>query len=117
MKNKALIDALESARNALVDLGACDDQNCQDPNCNHALIKITRQIKRIYAKNPTHGTMTMEIPQDLKDYLDSVPIVTDDQAKQLADHVRALEMKHAAKKRWTAHQHGITNETESHENK
>jgi hypothetical protein len=59
----------------------------------------------------------MELPQDLKDYLDSVPLVTEEQAKQLADHVRALEMEHAAKKRWIAHQYGITDETDSRHNR
>lgn len=35
----------------------------------------------------------MEIPQDLKDYLDTVPLVTEEQAKQLADHVRAVDVE------------------------
>ena len=55
----------------------------------------------------------IKLPQDLKDDMDSVPLVTAEQAKQLADHVRALDMEHAAKKRWIAHQHCITDETES----
>jgi hypothetical protein len=32
----------------------------------------------------------MDLPQDIKDYLDTVPLVTEEQAKQLADHVRSI---------------------------
>ena len=33
-------EALEAASQALSDLGACDDPECRDENCNHALTKV-----------------------------------------------------------------------------
>ena len=39
-KPNAGIDAqqlVERCADALADLGACDDPECTDPNCNHAL--------------------------------------------------------------------------------
>lgn len=37
---KHVLEALESAAQALEDLGACDNPKCIDPNCAHALIKV-----------------------------------------------------------------------------
>ena len=34
---RELTDALEAAERALVDLGACDDPKCKEPNCLRAL--------------------------------------------------------------------------------
>jgi hypothetical protein len=42
---KPLLDAMESARDALADLGACMDANCTMPNCNHAYSKIVNMIE------------------------------------------------------------------------
>ncbi len=36
----ALYEALEIAETALVDLGACDDPACSEPNCLHALTRV-----------------------------------------------------------------------------
>jgi hypothetical protein len=35
-----VLEALDAASEALEDLGACDDPDCRDANCNHALTKV-----------------------------------------------------------------------------
>lgn len=40
---KKVSEALEAAEMALVDLGACADSECREPNCAHALVKV-RQV-------------------------------------------------------------------------
>ena len=37
---RRVLNALEAASEALEDLGACDDPDCRDDNCNHALTKV-----------------------------------------------------------------------------
>jgi hypothetical protein len=37
---RRVLEALEAASEALEDLGACDDPDCRDDNCNHALTKV-----------------------------------------------------------------------------
>ena len=37
---RCVLEALEAASEALEDLGACDDPQCRDENCNHALTKV-----------------------------------------------------------------------------
>lgn len=39
--------ALRAAESALVDLGACDDQDCREPNCVHALAKVRDALCRL----------------------------------------------------------------------
>jgi len=42
---EAMREVLILAREALIDLGACNDPECQDLNCNHALPKIKELIR------------------------------------------------------------------------
>jgi hypothetical protein len=37
---RRVLEALEAAAEALGDLGACDDPDCRDENCNHALTQV-----------------------------------------------------------------------------
>ena len=37
---RCVLEALEAASEALDDLGACDDPQCRDENCNHAITKV-----------------------------------------------------------------------------
>lgn len=37
--------ALFLAEKALEDLGACDDENCPEPNCLHALVVVRRALR------------------------------------------------------------------------
>jgi hypothetical protein len=42
-----VLEALEAASEALEDLGACDDETCDDPGCNHALAKVRRVLEEL----------------------------------------------------------------------
>ncbi len=42
-----LIEALKAAEVALIDLGACCDEDCQSPQCNGALSKVRAALLRV----------------------------------------------------------------------
>ncbi len=42
--NAQLLAALKDAQLALVDLGACDDPDCQDYACAHTLVRVDAAI-------------------------------------------------------------------------
>ena len=44
-----IIAALEAAEEALDDLGACDDPDCTEPNCVHALPLVRAALAEIAA--------------------------------------------------------------------
>ena len=44
-ENKRMREALLLAEVALSDLGACDDADCNEPNCNHALPEVREILK------------------------------------------------------------------------
>ena len=37
-------EAVTAAEEALVDLGACDDPACREPNCVQALVKVRQAL-------------------------------------------------------------------------
>lgn len=41
-----ILEALIAARIALMDFGACQDPQCTEPNCAHALVKINAILGR-----------------------------------------------------------------------
>ena len=44
---------LQAAEEALADLGACEDENCGEPACNHALPHVRRLLAEIRASGGT----------------------------------------------------------------
>jgi len=38
---------LQAAVEALMDLGACDDEDCQEPVCNHALPRARKLLAEL----------------------------------------------------------------------
>jgi len=45
-QNKLMIELLSDALMALLDLGACDDPECDEPNCLHVASRIQKLLEQ-----------------------------------------------------------------------